>query len=135
MDRMTKKTNAVGVISIIIKYSFPILFLFKNIKRVTLSDRFVSSIVLSPVIEELVFRGYLCNLISSRLTPIYGMLANSACFCFLHLYSFSKSDSFVLFLLRVLFKNYLLSIRCFIVLSAALLLAVSCLKRDYCSNR
>ena len=46
---------------------------------------------------------------------IYGMLANSACFCFLHLYSFSKSDSFVLFLLRVLFKNYLFQNKCYSV--------------------
>ena len=110
LDRIIKKIEAPEVISTVTQYSFPILVLLKNVRRITLSNRFFSSIVLSPVIEELVFRGYLCNLISSRLTPVYGMLANSACFCFLHLYSFSKSDSFLLFLLRVFekFMYYLL---------------------------
>lgn len=78
-----------------------LLIIVWNLRYVHLFPRAFSSILVSPIIEELVFRGYLCNVLSDRLNPILGMTFSSLCFSVLHLYSFSISDSFIIFINRV----------------------------------
>lgn len=93
-----------------------ILILLVYIRSVNLSPSSFGSILVSPMIEEVVFRGYLCNVLSSRLNPFLGMVFSSLCFCLLHLYSFSTSDTFILFLLRVIFYYWMLFRFCIVLL-------------------
>lgn len=106
-----------------------IIILLVYIRSIDLSPTSFASILISPVIEEVVFRGYLCNVLSSRLNPFLAMIFSSLCFCFLHLYSFSTSDTMILFILRV-FTCYLMLFRFCIVLLAELHFHVVCSGMD-----
>ena len=56
----------------------------------------LSSVLITPITEELLFRQYLCNLIQSRLGTTSAVIVNSLFFSGLHILSiFSRPLSFI----------------------------------------
>lgn len=67
--------------------------------KLPVSLRDWSSVILAPLSEEIVFRGYLCNLLLYRLKVGSAILVSSLCFACLHVLSLYSIPS-VLFLIR-----------------------------------
>ncbi|KAK8802860.1 hypothetical protein WA171_006531, partial [Blastocystis sp. BT1] len=62
----------------------------------------ISTCFLSPLIEELLFRGYLCNLFISRVGTFEGIVGSSVCFSLIHIITMFSGESLLVVGTRML---------------------------------